>query len=176
MHINLDSLKDETMGLTEEIGGFMLQACMVCLDNQGHRSDVNFELSGIHQVNISLKWEKEVSQRIRRNWSDLQEATEYGAVALAIICAKQFSSYNTVERSTIGTGFDYWLGEEDEWGVFQRKARLEVSGILKETASNTVTRRVREKLNQVKIANEEDLEIHVFVADFKTPKGRYIIE
>jgi len=176
MRINLDSLKDGIMGLTKETGGFMLQACMVCLDNQGHQSDVDFKLSGIQQVNIKLNWEQEVSQRIRRNWSDLQEATEYGAVALAIVCAEQFSSYDTVERSTKGTGFDYWLGEEDEWGVFQRKARLEVSGILMETASNTVTKRVREKLNQVKVADEEELEIHVFVADFKTPKGRYIIE
>lgn len=176
MQINLDTLKDSIMGLTEETGSFMLQACLVCLDNQGHQSDVNFELYGIKEANIRLNWEQEVSQKIRRNWSDLQEATEYGAVALAIICAEEFSSYDTVERSSKGTGFDYWLGEEDELGIFQRKARLEVSGILKETASNTVTKRVREKLNQVKTSSEEDLDIHVFVADFKTPKARYIIE
>lgn len=175
MQINLDELKEGIMGLTETVGSFTLEACTVCLDHQGHQSPVNFELSGIHTMNIMFEWKQEVSQKIRRNWSDLQEATEYGATAIAIICAKEFSGHSVIERSSKGTGFDYWLGEEDELGVFQEKARLEISGILSETASNTIGKRIKEKINQVKKSDSTGLSVHICVTDFKTPKGQYLI-
>jgi hypothetical protein len=44
---------------------------------------------------------------------------------------RQLTQFTVIERSRKGTGFDYWLGSEDEAGElpFQNKVRLEVSGI-----------------------------------------------
>jgi hypothetical protein len=44
----------------------------------------------------------------------------------------ELTDYTIVERACKGTGFDYWLGDEDD-DLFQWKARLEISGILKGT-------------------------------------------
>jgi hypothetical protein len=64
----------------------------------------------------------------------MQEASEYGAYGVAITLALELTETAQVERSAKGTGIDYWLGDgRDERGIFQRTARLEVSGILRET-------------------------------------------
>ena len=67
---------------------------------------------------------------MRRTHNDLQDATEAGACGLAILLVQLFVGYTVVERSVKGTGFDYWLGSEND-ALFQNKARLEASGILR---------------------------------------------
>ena len=52
------------------------------------------------------------------------------AVGVAILLAKSELGYSVMERSRKGTGFDYWIGDETEL-PFDRKARLEISGIRK---------------------------------------------
>lgn len=176
MNIELDRLKTGIMGLTEEVGGFLLQACSVCLENQGHKSGINYELKGVKNEVITLNWSQKVNSKVKRNWSDLQEATEYGATGIAISLAEKYSEFDTIERSSKGTGFDFWLGEEDEIEIFQRKARLEISGILNESKTNTVSKRVKLKINQVKASNNLGLKAHISVTDFNSPKGQYLIK
>jgi hypothetical protein len=72
--LNLDVLDDNFMGLTPEFGGYMRQACIVCLDNQGHKSGVEFAVNDQKTV---IEWSQIVDDKIMRNWRDLQEATEY---------------------------------------------------------------------------------------------------
>ncbi|CAG2535056.1 hypothetical protein MAR621_00170 [Maribacter dokdonensis] len=174
MNINLDSLGDGIMGLTQEFGNFLLQACAVCLDNQNHSTGVQMNLltsSGSKSVN--LNWNTVVNSQVKRNWSDLQEATEYGATALAIKLAESESTSSCIERSSKGTGFDYWLGDEDDLGIFQRKERMEISGILKENGTNTIERRVKVKSNQTKTSSSSGLNAHICVVEFSNPKGEY---
>lgn len=176
MIIELDELKAGVMGLTEEYGSFLLQACSICLENQGHKSGINYELKGVKNEVITLNWSQKINSKVKRNWSDLQEATEYGATAIAISLANKYSEFDTVERSSKGTGFDYWLGEEDEIGIFQRKARLEISGILNESKTNTIKRRIKVKSDQVKTSDSMGLKAHISVTDFNSPKGQYLIK
>jgi hypothetical protein len=49
----------------------------------------------------------------------------------AILLMRALTGYTVIERSRKGTGFDWWLGTEDN--LFQGKVRLEVSGILRGT-------------------------------------------
>jgi hypothetical protein len=74
-----------------------------------------------------------------------------------------------VERSKKGPGFDYWLGNEDEDGeeLFQRKARLEVSGILSGSRLQ-VQARVRQKKEQMK-PSDRLAPGYVAVVEFGTP-------
>jgi hypothetical protein len=75
-----------------------------------------------------------------------------------------------VERSRKGTGFDYWLGEEDGL-LFQGKIRLEVSGILIGGGS-AVSSRIKQKTHQVR--REPNLPAFVAVVEFGTPKARVV--
>jgi hypothetical protein len=176
MNIDLDTLGNGIMGLTQEFGNFLLQACAVCLDSQYHSTGVQMNLStSSGNKTVNLNWSSVVDSQVKRNWSDLQEATEYGATALAIKLAEAESTSNCIERSSKGTGFDYWLGDEDDIGLFQRKGRLEISGILKESRSNTIEKRVKGKTKQTTATSSTGLNAHICVVEFGNPKGEYKI-
>ncbi len=167
MTLDLDTLSKGIMGLTEEFGSFLLQACTICLDSQNHQSGVQMNLLTIQGNKVlSLNWSSVVNNQIKRNWSDMQEATEYAATGVAIKLAEIESINNCVERSSKGTGFDYWLGEENDVGIFQRKERLEISGILNESKTNTVANRVNAKIRQTNVSKETGLNVHICVVEF----------
>lgn len=174
MNIDLDTLKKGLMGLTEEFGNFLLQACAICLDNQNHKSGVQMILhTNSGSQPLSLSWDSIINEQVKRNWNDLQEATEYAATGIAIKLAETHSTSTCIERSSKGTGFDYWLGNEDNVGIFQRNERLEISGILKESPTNTLKQRVKAKSRQPKNAGNTVLTAHICVIEFGTPKGEY---
>ena len=120
----------------------------------------------------ALAWPRVTDQTLR-TWADLQEATEYGATAIAALLAKQELGYAVVERSAKGTGIDYWLGDDAEGPPFQNKARLEVSGILRVEGSarnveTAVARRVRAKQRQTQ-SSRGSLPACVIVVEFGSP-------
>ena len=78
------------------------------------------------------------------------------------------TDYQVIQRSPKTTGFDYWLGEKGQSYPFQKKARLEVSGILKGTNAQ-VNRRLKEKFNQVKKSDITDLPAVVVIVEFSQP-------
>src|SRR5258706_573127 len=117
MTLNLEELRNGIMGLTPEFGSFCLQACTVCLESSNHLNGVNVSLDNSNQNFFSLTWSSVVDAQVKRNWSDTDEATEYGATAIAILLSKNLSSYNCIERSSKGLGFDYWLGDENPIGI-----------------------------------------------------------
>lgn len=86
-------------------------------------------------------------------------------MGIAVLLAQKEIGYTVIERSRIGTGFDYWLGKESN--LFQKKARLEISGILRGSNSD-VKARIRQKLKQT---NRSDgvLPAYVIVVEFGHP-------
>ncbi len=81
----------------------------------------------------------------------MQEATEEGAVAIAILTIAALTGNVVLERAAKGTGVDYWLGRDghaDEDALpFANTYRLEVSGILSGSAS-ILARRLAAKIVQ----------------------------
>lgn len=73
-----------------------------------------------------------------------------------------------IERSSKGTGFDYWLGTVDtmEKIPFQNKVRLEVSGIRKGDDSR-VKARVKQKKEQTKLSDGK-YPAYTIVVEFST--------
>jgi hypothetical protein len=119
-----------------------------------------------------LTWTTITDQALR-TWNDLQEATEYGATAIAVLLAKKEIGYAVIERSMKGTGIDYWMGDESDGPPFQSKARLEISGILKVQGNDSavrraVTARVRQKLRQTG-PSSNPLPAYVIVVEFGMP-------
>ena len=115
-----------------------------------------------------------MTERDEGTWADLQEATEYGAYGIAIIVVLPLTDTPRVERSAKGTGVDYWVGEgKDQRGIFQRAARLEVSGILKGNKTKVAARLV-EKLAQTKRSDDAGLPAYVVIVDFGGPEVRFV--
>ncbi len=163
----LTTLAKGTMpGLSSAYGAQLAQAAAVCLENREHTSGVTLHLFGLKVAECLMEWPP-VDDRARRSHADLQEATERGAYGIAILIVCDFTGMVVVERSAKGLGFDYWLGHEDDDELFVGKARLEVSGILSGSRSQTQAR-VRQKKEQMK-PSDRLAPGYVAVVEFGTP-------
>jgi succinate dehydrogenase/fumarate reductase flavoprotein subunit len=169
VRFHLTALAEGIMpGLTRAYGAQLAEAAAVCLENREHKSGVTFHLTGWKGAQFLMEWAA-IDERARRSNNDLQEATERGAYGIAILIVCHLTGMVVLERSAKGRGFDYWLGDEEEDGdeLFQKKARLEVSGILSGSHSE-VQARVRRKQEQMK-PSDRLAPGYVAVVEFGTP-------
>src|SRR5439155_16849182 len=111
-----------------ECGGSMAQASMVCLERQGHDPGVRLRVQGTFTATFEVNWSNAVTEAMRRYWNDPDVATEQGAYGLAILLIRSFTGYTVIERARKGTGFDWWLGDDDN--LFEGKVGIEVAGIV----------------------------------------------
>ena len=152
--------------ISPAIGGALAEAAGVCIKSKNHLKGVILALSG--QVNdaFELDWPP-ITDQARRGWNDPRRATEWGAAAIAALLADGCLPFTLIEASWQGTGFDYWLGENSE-EPFQRKARLEVSGV-RDGDENDVKQRVADKLRQIDRSAHLGLPGYVIVVEFSSP-------
>lgn len=147
----------------------LAQAAVVCLDHEGHASGVELIVESAEKRKFSLLWSESVSEAARRFWNDLGEATHQGAYAAAILLVRSLTGLTVLERSRKGTGFDWWLGNDDN--LFQKKARLEVSGILRGSRKR-INSRVQARLRQTGRSDNLGLTAYVVVVEFGNPRAK----
>lgn len=168
MTLNLASLHLGLPAISPAFGSFLAEACQVCLQAWGHRPGAVLPVRATPPRTFELHWEAFYSDQLARTWHDQQEATEYGATAVAILLVGQMTDYTVVRRSVKGTGFDYWLGHRhatEDALPFQEAARLEVSGIFA-GEEPLIRRRVQNKLKQVQRSDHLGLPAIVIVIEF----------
>lgn len=169
--INLDDLKNETTGITSVYGASLAEAAVVCLDEQNHQSGVHLQVDGDYNHKFPLIWSHQVSSLMRRTWYDRDFTTEQGAYGIAILLIINITNLAVAARSWRGTGFDFWLGPIGNNDIlFQKKSRLEVSGIRRGDESN-INARVKEKIKQTGRSNNS-LPAYVVVVEFSRPLSR----
>jgi hypothetical protein len=164
--------------LTSVLGGVLAEAASICLENQGH--EITCRLQTIQEAgNQECLMERvRITIQMRLAYNDLQEATELGACGIAILVARAMTGYTVIERCAKGTGFDYWLGtasaSDSTLEALERKARLEVSGILQGNAA-TIEGRAREKIQQTRRSAGE-LPAYAIVVEFSRPLAYVVTE
>ena len=166
-------LQNGLPGITPALGTALAEVAGVCLESQGHGGYAHLRVLGYVNKVYYMSWPR-VTKQAYRTWADSQESTEYGATAIAVLLAKKETGYSVIERSAKGTGFDYWLGDEDDDAPFQSKARLEVSGILNagqndRHAERVVRTRTREKIKRIQTISSSQLPAYVIVVEFGQP-------
>jgi hypothetical protein len=158
-------------GLTCTTGSFLAEAAAVCLAHCGHEEDSLLRVTGWKDISYRVRRPPVGPQAIRSH-ADLQEATEHGACAVAILVARRMTGAQVLERSAKGTGFDYWIGD-GESPRFLFTTRLEVSGILRGTPTD-VERRAQEKCQQTMRSDATRLDALVCVVEFSGPLAKVI--
>ena len=125
---------------------------------------------GIANHSYTLNWQL-ASEQAHRIWQ-YNRATEWGAEGIAVLLAERETPYTVIEAGIQLTGIDYWLGDESD-DTFQRKARLEVSGIRQPgdhiASDNLITQRVNDKLRQTNQSDDTQLPAYVIVVEFGRP-------
>ncbi|PKD17659.1 hypothetical protein APR41_05475 [Salegentibacter salinarum] len=152
--------------LTPAMGVSLSHAAAVCINDRGHALNVSSIGKGAYTRNYTLK-RCEVTNEISRTWNDMQEATEEGACGVALVQVAKESKYQVIERSKKGTGIDYWLGDKDGF-LFQRKARLEVSGSLNGDEKE-LNKRLQTKIEQTKQSDATKLPAIIVIVGFSHP-------
>ena len=167
--LNLNDLaNDQIPGITRNLGGALAEAGAVCLETKNHKPGVQLPVSGISSVSYSLQWTL-APEKAFRAWQP-NRATEWGAEGIAALLAKSETPYTVIEASVQGEGVDCWLGDESDI-TFQRKARLEVSGIRWDdpVRDSDIRRRVVEKLQQTDQSDHTQTPAYVVVVEFGRP-------
>jgi len=170
--LSLTQLKKGTHGITPEYGASLAQAASICLEEQKHYPGIKLNVDGDFKKVFLVCWDR-TTEQMRRCWADLEFTTEQGAYGIATLLVTAITDLTVIERSRKGTGFDYWLGaKNDPEPLFQRKSRLEVSGIRKGDMA-IIGRRVREKLGQIE-CYQSNLSAFVIVVEFSEPRSRVV--
>jgi hypothetical protein len=175
--LNLNKLKAGLPVISKNRGANMAEAIAFCLTMQGFKSGVQLNIEGDYKDIFEIVWTDIID--IIKSWQYWKEATEEAAMGLSVLVLMELTAYNYFERSHQATGYDFWLDsiESENWREIENKklAKLEISGIWKETKSNSVNMRINQKLKQVKrVFIEKKLPIIITVIEFGTPKGKII--
>lgn len=172
--ININSLKDIATEMSSIQCNFWAENCAIALQElqkqQGELLIVNGDIS----LQFRLFWtipESTNGYKEPRDW------LKYGAVAISCFLVREITEYSVIEESPQGTGFDYWLGYDESSPNFDPdnfyQARLEISGIAKESKSNTINSRSLKKKKQTKRSDHLGIPAFVSVIEFKTPKAYF---
>jgi len=170
--LSLSDLLGERDDVTPGRGGAFAEAAAVCLDEQGHELGVHMQVGGSFDELFAVSWPT-VTEQMRRQWNDPEEATENGAYGVAILLTQRLTGLSALKRSRKGPGFDYWVGKPDSL-LFQDAAGLEVSGI-RQGDSKAVAARVRQKLRQVR-RSDGTLPAYVVVVEFSAPRSQVVMK
>ena len=161
--LNLNDLPQDYPG----IGNALAQAGAICLESQYHTSGVLLSVrgGGITANGYHLDWTPGDAGDSAM-WQHNQ-VTEWGPGAVAILLVKSATPYRDFEASTQGTGIDFWLGDGSDI-LFQRKARLEISGI-RNGSDADIARRSAAKLRQTRQSDAAQIPAYVVVVEFGRP-------
>ncbi|MCI5164879.1 MAG: hypothetical protein D3903_02015 [Candidatus Electrothrix sp. GM3_4] len=178
--LDLNTLHDGIPALSSGKAEMLKETCIWCLDECNHDNGVKIQAkNGKTDDQLPICWEDKLidKETIKRTYNR-EDAVEYGAEALSFLLIRECTKYTAIRRAATGTGIDYWLGSKEITGnnIFSSSdARLEVSGILKETASNSTQKRAKEKLKQT-TPTDNTFPVFISVVEFSQPHAEMVLK
>ena len=172
MTIDIQEIANGLPGLSKVSGQHLYESCVVCLTRHKHSHlGTAFNVYGDNEINYNLIWDNIYDDQLERTWADQFYATEHGAVCLAILLALKLTEFTIIEKSARKNGFDYWLGQKGDL-LFQKKARLEITGIFKGAEKNVNTR-YKVKVKQTNQSDSLNLPAYVGIVEFSNPIANF---
>jgi uncharacterized protein (DUF2126 family) len=185
VHLRLEDLAPLNLyRLTEPWAAFLKENCIVCMAAGGHSSGVrmNVDVGASEAREVVVTWSGVLTPVIEANYRDLRRRTDHGACAIALLLVPALTGYTMIAQSATGDGVDYYLiRDADDDLIFNGSARLEVSGIHRESDGNAVSDRLAEKRRRLqKIAKRSassiaDPPTYVCIVEFGTPKAAMML-
>lgn len=169
MDLILSDIVKGMPGITPIEGADLHENCVVMLHRCNHVPPTRMPLVGQKEDDVNIQWCDTYSEQMERTYADHQANTERSAIAISALLAKELTGLSVVMRSRKGTGFDYYLGKED-YELYRPSARLEISGIEKESPSNSIHGRFKQKTEQIAVSNALGLPAYISIVEFSTPK------
>lgn len=173
--LDIESLRKGLPTLTKVWGNLLAEAGIYCLHHQNHSINVELKVWGEIKSIYKLTWKTKITDKMEFSWGDEREAVEYGASCIAVLLVVNELNCNTIVRSYPGSGFDYWAGDWINNGndVFQKRYRIEVSGILKGDEAR-INSRTKIKIKQTMQSDNQGFLAYIIVVEFSTPISRIV--
>ena len=170
--IHLNETIDKLKGPTREqiiVGNQWAVTALERYHKEG-MAKFEFEIDGIcHSSKIT--WDSAYSRAAMQERVDM---ANHGAVAMAMFLMSVFLDYTYVEQTEIGEGTDYRFMKaapaEDDLNFMQGGHYIEVSGLLEESQSNTLSGRIKDKHQQIRKGRGIRKEASVIITLFRQPK------
>ncbi len=153
---------------------FFAENCIVALENHNHKPGCKISISGDSANLTDIIWSTQVK---KSGYQEEKKIIEHAAETIAFFVTTEITDYKIIEEAIIGTGVDYWVGYDKTHKNYDPKnflnARLEISGINVESATNTVENRVKQKKIQTNQSSSSTLPAYISVTEFATPKTHF---
>ena len=120
-----------------------------------------------------VEWTDEVNDALLLSHFDEKRTTDFGAMGVAVLLASKLTNYTHFISSPTNNGYDFELLTDDN-GVNFIPARLEISGIRRETPQNTVESRLKTKEKQILNSANDGTICYISIIEFSKPKAKFI--
>jgi hypothetical protein len=169
---NLKETIQQLKGPTKEQIIVGNQWAAVALDKFHINSKAKIKIINEEQEEIIfLHWDSNFSSAAMKENVDM---ANHGGVAFSFFIMSVLSDYKYVEQSEIGDGVDYRFKNtepsDDDLNFLDDFHYVEVSGILQESKTNTLKKRIQIKHDQIKKGRKNDKSSSVIVTLFSEPQ------
>ena len=174
MILKLNTIGKEIEGISQTFGAYMAECAAVCFDSQGHKSGVQLPYSDGQITKYCLvEWTDEVNDAFLLSHFDEKRTTDFGAMGVAVLLACNLTDYTIFKSSATNNGYDFLLRKN---GVDENflSAKLEISGIRKETPQNTVKSRLAIKEKQILKRAKKGSMCYVSIIEFSKPEAKFV--
>lgn len=129
LKLELRSLHERHVGLTESLGAIFCEAASVCL-NRHHESPVEMAISSISGSNTRLLEFPKPDPLTLRAWANTTDTTEMGAYGVSLAAVEAEENLVAISRAETLSGADWYVAPvgappDDLESCF----RLEISGV-----------------------------------------------
>jgi hypothetical protein len=169
---DLNQTCDSLRGPTKEHILVQNQWAAIALNefHQNSRVEFEFDIDGTIEKSL-LSWDSNFSTT---TMNENVDKANHGGVAIAFFVMAVLLDYKYVEQSEIGEGVDYLFKKnepnDDDLNFLNDSHFVEVSGILKETQTNTLVGRIKKKHDQINNGTRREESSSVIVTLFSSPK------
>lgn len=147
----IQSLEERHPGISAGLAASYYEAVSICMQRH-HSSPAEISISHTTDVKANISWVEPTDTTLRA-WANEIDATEAGAVGIALASVEISDGLVAYARAETRTGADYYLGPADSSLLdLENSHRLEVSGISLDSESK-LRARLRNKLAQAKSGN-----------------------
>ena len=171
--INLEQLRENLDFIIASMSAYMCDCLVTCLAEENHQRGLILKVeTEDKKYNFRLEWTTKITPHLIGATRDAERTTEWAAMGIALLLVRELTEYPYVCTSHKKTGIDFFLSKNAH--EMTRDARLEISGIRKESLTNTVKRRLVLKKRQTEPSDAPDMPVFIAITEFSEPKSLFV--